>query len=31
MEKTLSREQLKGLDNPHWTDGLTAVEISSYI
>lgn len=26
LEKTLPREQLKAMGNPHWTDNLTAVE-----
>ena len=29
LEKTLPREQLKAMGNPHWTDNLTAVEISA--
>jgi hypothetical protein len=31
LEKTLPREQLKAMGNPHWTDGLTAVEILRYL
>lgn len=27
LEKTLTREQLKAMGNPHWTDNLTAIEI----
>lgn len=29
LEKTLTREQLKAMGNPHWTDNLTAVQIVS--
>lgn len=31
LEKTLPREQLKAMGNPHWTDNLTAVEILRYL
>ncbi len=31
LEKTLPREQLKAMGNPHWADDLTAVEILQYL